>query len=323
MKAYTNGENFLGSNSNNLQPFVDRWIEYCDVNPEVQAFINSQPYHTGIWNRTTQQYEVAYESDGTETYPKRKYMFCYAEYILKDYALRYGKHISSWIFDDGGTMAQNGDSQTSGLIEEQRIFQAFANAVHAGNPDIPIAFQNGRSSLNYNSSPFAHATQFDDFSFGHAFGGNNDHASKTGSTYNNNYRHIRRMRETDGYIHEGGAWTWDDKIVGNFHSKLSTTAWKYGTNQAWEEEDFFRWNLEALQAGGHMTWGGSIWRSNPNLQPWALTLLRGLDEHLAEFENPGSPNWARAYTLFLRSDDRISVLPCSHRRPGLLGSRRR
>ena len=307
VQAYTNSENFLGSNTAELQLFVDRWKAYCDQNPEVQAFIASQPYHTGVWNRTTGQYEIAYEDDGSESYPDRKYMFCYAEFILKDYALRYGEYLSSWIFDDGSTMSQNGDSQTSGRMEEQRIYQAFANAVHAGNPDLPIAFQNGRSNVNYNSTPYAHAVRFEDFTFGHAFGGNNNHAEKiNGNQYTNNYRHITRMTATDGYVHEGGAWTWDDLIVGNFHSKLSTSSWKYGPVQAWEEEDFFRWNLEAMQAGGRMTWAGSIRRNDPNLQPYALTLLQGLDEHLAEFENPGSPNWARAYTLLAEATDGVA-----------------
>ncbi|MDB4276881.1 hypothetical protein N9886_01395, partial [bacterium] len=132
IKAYLNSENFVGSNKVAFQEFVDRWKEYCDTDPEVQAFISSQPFHTGIWNQAAQQYE-----DASATYPNRKYMFCYAEYVLKDYALRYGDYFGSWVFDDGATMAQNGDSQTSGLIEEQRIYQAYANAVHAGNPDLP------------------------------------------------------------------------------------------------------------------------------------------------------------------------------------------
>ncbi|MFC5050750.1 carbohydrate-binding protein [Rubritalea spongiae] len=292
VKAYTNCETFVGTNGDTLQEFVDRWKDYCDNDPTMQAFINSQPFHTGIWNRTTQQYE-----DASATYPDRKYLFCYAEFILKDYALRYGPHIGSWIFDDGSTMGQNGDNATSGLVEEQRLYQAFANAVRAGNPECPIAFNNGRSNVNYDAFPYAHPVRFEDFTFGHAFGGNNDHASKTGSQFNNNYNHITRMTATNGYVHDGGNWAWDDLIVGNFHSKLSTTAWNYGTVQAWEEADFFQWNLEAMQAGGHMTWSGSIWRSNPTLQPWALTLLQGLDEHLAQFQNPGAPNWARAYTI--------------------------
>ena len=292
VKTYTNSENFVGPNAEYLQPFVDSWIAYCDTDPEVQAFINSKPYHTGIWNRDTEIYE-----DATDTFPMRKYMFCYAEYFLKDYALRYGKYLDSWIFDDGSTMGQNGDNATSGLVEEQRIYQAFANAVHAGNPDIPIAFNNGRSTTSYNAFPFAHSVRFEDFTFGHAFGGNNDHASKTGSQFNNNYKHVTRMTETNGYVHSGGSWDWDDKIVGNFHSKLSTTAWKYGPNQAWEQDDFNQWNLEAMHAGGSMTWGGSFNRAETTIYDWVYVLLEGMDDYLAEYENPGAPNWTRAYTL--------------------------
>lgn len=293
VKAYTNSENFVGSNATEFDVFVKNWMLYCDTNAVVQAFIKSQPYHTGVWNRTTQRYE-----DATATYPYRKYMFCYAEYVLKDYALRYGKYIDNWIFDDGSTMEQNGDNATSGLIEEQRIYQAFADAVHAGNPDIPVAFNNGRSTINYASYPFAHAVQFDDFTFGHAFGGNNNHAEKVdGNQFNLNYQHITRMTETNAYVHAGGNWTWDDKIVGNFHSKLSTTAWKYGPVQAWEQADFNQWNLEAMQAGGSMTWGGSFNRSYTAVYDWVYVLLKGLDDYLAQYEKPGAPNWARAYTL--------------------------
>lgn len=293
VSAYTNSENFVGSNADYLQPFVDSWIAYCDTDPDVQAFINSKPYHTGIWNRTTEQYE-----DATDNFPMRKYMFCYAEYFLKDYALRYGKHFDSWIFDDGGTMEDNGDNATSGLVEEQRIYQAFANAVHAGNPEIPIAFNNGRSTVNYNSYPFAHAIRFDDFTFGHAFGGNNNHAEKeNGNQFNLNYQHITRMTETNGYVHSGGNWTWDDKIVGNFHSKLSTTAWKYGPNQAWEQVDFNQWNLEAMQARGSMTWVGSYNRDITAIYDWVYTLLEGMDAHLSANENPGFPNWTRQNTI--------------------------
>ena len=292
VKVYSNSENFIGTNQDYLQPFVDRWVEYCDTNPEVQAFIASQPFHTGIWDAETQSYV-----DASETYPNRKYMFAYAEYILKDYSLRYGKHFGAWVFDDGHTMPQNGDNATSGLIEEQRIYQAFANAVHAGNPEIPVAFNNGRSTTAYASTPFAHAIRFEDFTFGHAFGGNNDHASKTGTQFNNNYRHVTRMMDTDGYVHDGGNWEWDDKIVGNFHSKLSTGAWNYGATQAWEEADFLQWNLEATQAGGHMTWSGSNPRTSTTLYDWASALLTALDEHLAEFQKPGAPRWARYATI--------------------------
>jgi hypothetical protein len=293
VETYTNCENFVGSNADYLQPFVDSWMEYCDTDPDVQAFINSKPYHTGIWNRTTETYE-----DATDTFPMRKYMFCYAEYFLKDYALRYGEHFDTWIFDDGSTMGQNGDNATSGLVEEQRIYQAFANAVHAGNPEIPIAFNNGRSTVNYNSYPFAHAIRFEDFTFGHAFGGNNNHAEKVnGNQFYLNYQHVTRMTETNGYVHAGGDWTWDDKIVGNFHSKLSTTSWKYGPTQAWEQDDFNQWTLEAMQAGGCMIWGGSFNRPETQIYDWVYVLLEGMDDYLSVNENPGAPNWTRAFTL--------------------------
>ncbi|MGJ8744027.1 T9SS type A sorting domain-containing protein [Polaribacter sp.] len=293
VKTYTNSENFVGPNADYLQPFVDSWIAYCDTDPEVQAFINSKPYHTGIWNRDTETYE-----DATDNFPMRKYMFCYAEYFLKDYALRYGKYLDSWIFDDGSTMGQNGDNATSGIVEEQRIYQAFANAVHAGNPDIPIAFNNGRSTTSYNAYPYAHPVRFEDFTFGHAFGGNNNHAEKeNGNQFNLNYQYVTRMTETNGFVHSGGSWDWDDKIVGNFHSKLSTTAWKYGPTQAWEQEDFNQWNLEAMHAGGSMTWGGSFNRAETTIYDWVYVLLEGMDNYLAEYENPGPPNWARAHTI--------------------------
>ncbi|MGJ8677450.1 MAG: LamG-like jellyroll fold domain-containing protein [Akkermansiaceae bacterium] len=299
VKAYTNSENFVGTNTTEQEVFVQRWIDYCDTDAEVQAFINSQPFHTGVWNSTTEQYEVAYESNGTETYPYRKYMFCYAEYILKEYALQYGKYFNTWIFDDGGTMGDNGDNASSGVLEEQRIYQAYARAVHAGNPDIAIAFNNGRSTLSYDAYPYAIPVYFDDFTFGHAFGGNNDHADKESGRFARNYRHIERMTDKNGYVHDGGNWTWDDLIVGNLHTKLATTAWTDGPNQAWEQDDFNQWTLEAVQAGGSLTWDGSLVTSLgiTQLRGWAYDLFKNMDDHLAEFESPGPPSWARAYTV--------------------------
>jgi hypothetical protein len=300
VKAYSNAENFVGSNATEYEVAVQRWKDYCDTDPDVQAFINSQPFHTGVWNATTEQYEIAYNVDLTETYPNRKYMFCYAEYVLKDFAMRYGPLIGGWIFDSAGDIASNGDSATNGVIEDQRIFQAFANAIHAGNPEIPLAFNNGRSTVNYNSYPFAHATRYDDFTFGHAFGGNNNHAEKVnGNQFNLNYQHVTRMIATNGYVHDGGNWDWDDLIVGNFHSKLSTTSWTSGPNQAWEEVDFLQWTREAVQAGGSMTWGAStcVNLGVEQLRPWAYDLLKALDDHLALVQDPGAPNWARYYTV--------------------------
>ena len=214
--------------------------------------------------------------------------------------MRYGPLIGAWIFDSAGDIVSNGDSATNGVIEDQRIFQAFANAVHAGNPEIPLAFNNGRSTVNYDSYPFAHATRYDDFTFGHAFGGNNSHAEKVnGNQFNLNYQHVTRMMATNGYVHDGGNRSWDDLVVGNFHSKLSTTSWTSGPNQAWEEVDFLQWTLEALQAGGSMTWDGSTVTSlgTEQLRSWAYDLLKALDDHLAQHQNPGAPNWARYATV--------------------------
>ncbi|MGJ8672757.1 hypothetical protein [Rubritalea sp.] len=289
VKVYSNSENFVGSNTVALEAFFERWKEYCDTDPDVMEFIDSQPYHTGIWNSTTQEYE-----DASETYPNRKYMFCYAEYVLKNYALRYGEYVDSWTFDSANDMGANGDNASSGILEQQRIFQAFANAVHAGNPEIPIAFNNGRSNVNYGSYPYVAATRFDDFTFGHAFGGNNNHAE--GTQFTLNYQHITRMTETNGYVHAESGRDWDNLIVGNFHSKLGPISWQYSTPSAWEQDDFNQWNLEAMQAGGHTTWEGSVSRGPRTLRDWAITQLELLDAHLAEFQNPGPPSWARKYT---------------------------
>ncbi|MDB4310242.1 hypothetical protein N9956_02345 [Akkermansiaceae bacterium] len=304
-KFYSNCDNFTGSNQSQLQPFVDRWFDYCDTDPEVQAFINSQPYHTGIWNETTQQYE-----DASVQYPNRKYVFCYAEFVLKDISLRYGKYATSWTFDSGKHLGANGDNAESGLIEEQRIFQAFANAVWAGNPDCPVAFNNGRldnDEFGVNPAyPYARSTRFDDFTFGHAHNGNNDHASLAVNPHRNetvfasNYRHVTRMTDTNGFVQVGGDWDWDDKVVGNYHSKLGVGQWRYGSFSAWEQADFNQWNLEAIQAGGHMTWEGAISKgANPytaDLHQWAQDFLTNTDDYLAANVSPDTPKWTRKYT---------------------------
>ncbi|WP_411826914.1 hypothetical protein [Luteolibacter sp. AS25] len=301
VKGYSNCKNLTGTNGAIFDAAVASWQNYCDTDPEIQAFINSKPFHRGVWNSATQTYVADADGDGEDDYPERKYMFCYAEFVLKDYALRYGHLIDEWIFDSGDDMPANGDNDGSGVIEEQRIYQAFTNAIHAGNPDIPVAYNNGRSSVNYNSFPFAAAVQFEDFTFGHAYGGNNDHASETSGTYGRNYNHVTRMVETNGYVHDGGSWTWDDLVVGNYHSKVATTKWEDGPINAWEgkEADFLRWNLEALKAGGSMTWGGSSYTSQgvTQLRPWAYDLFKMLDDHLAQYQNPGAPNWTRGRTI--------------------------
>ncbi|MDP4882702.1 MAG: hypothetical protein NWR08_01065 [Opitutales bacterium] len=300
-KFYSNSDNFTGDNTEDYQPFAERWFDYCDTNPEVQAFIASQPYHTGIWNSVTQQYE-----DASAQYPNRKYVFCYAEFVLKDYALRYGKYATSWTFDSAKHMVANGDNDESGVLEEQRLYQAFANAVWAGNPDCPVAFNNGRLDNDFfgvdDEFPYARSTRFEDFTFGHAHNGNDDHASlavnpiRNETVFASNYRHVTRMTDTNGYVKAGGAWDWDDLVVGNYHSKLGPASWRFSTPSAWSQDDFNQWNLEAIQAGGHMTWEGSIPRTGPPLRDWAQVLIATADAYLAVNAFPDSPGWARKYT---------------------------
>lgn len=203
--------------------------------------------------------------------------------------------------------------QSSTWIDDGNLsYQAFAKAVHAGNPEIAIAFNNGRSTVRSPHFPFADPTLYDDFTFGHSFGGNNNHADKNSGTFNRNYLHVQRMVENDGYVFAGGRRTTDYKIVGNLHSKLSTTGWKSGSRQAWEEADFLQWNLEGLRAGGMMTWDGSATskkQRNWVLRPWSAQLLQALDDYLAIKQYPGTPNWARAYTVL---PDAIVGTPYKH-----------
>ena len=266
VQAYSNCENFVGENADELVEFATSWRAWCDINPTAQAFINSKPYHRKAG------------------FPDRPYMFCYAEFVLKYHSQQYGQYIDIWVFDDGHTMADHGDSQTSGNVDDQRLFEAFANAARAGNDEIAVAFNNGRSqdlfANGFNSYPFAPATRFDDFTFGHAFGGNNNHADE--NRFDLNYQHIARMQQKNGFVHDGGIWDWDDKIVGHFFSKLSTTAWNFGPNQAWEQDDFNQWNAEALSAGGMTTWSGSYKRDLSEIRSFVPDMLEACDNYLFE-----------------------------------------
>jgi len=130
VRAYSNADNFIGSNANAYKTFAASWKEWCDTNPEAQAFIDSQPYHR------------------KEGKPNRPYMFCYAEFVIKHYSLQYGKGIDIWIFDSAKTIAANGDNATSGAIGQQRLYQAFADAARAGNDNIAVAFNNDKRSFH-------------------------------------------------------------------------------------------------------------------------------------------------------------------------------
>jgi len=104
-------------NPENIPNISERWKEYCDTTPEVQEFIESRDYHIAEVDRGLPEDQHAY--------PERKYMFCYAEFLLKDFAIRYGDLIDAWIVDSGVMMySYNGDSLYSGEAEDQKIYES-------------------------------------------------------------------------------------------------------------------------------------------------------------------------------------------------------
>ena len=307
--VYVNSSNMLsregpgGSNPDYIPNITERWKEWCDTNAEAQAFIASQPYHTGVWDAESGTYINA----ETE-FPERKYMFCYAEFILKDYAIRYGDLLDSWCFDSGSWMGLNGDSQTNGVYEDQMIFNAFKAACHAGNPNAALSFQNSPERDTEELNPFSEAVHADDFMFGHPYNGGKDggsHVIGNPSLYSRNYAHIEKMKETNGYAHRGSdpqTWTWDDNVVAHYDPPMSTTSWNGGNTAALTDDEFNLWNLEAVQNGGAISWGlPLVGKSGTNEQlvanNWALAQLNGMDAHLMELEAPGAPNWARQETI--------------------------
>jgi hypothetical protein len=305
--VYVNSSNLLNrsgsSNPSYIPNITERWKAWCDSDPEAQAFIASQPYHTGIWDAGSGTYV-----DATAKYPNRKYMFCYAEFVLKDYAIRYGDLIDGWCFDSGSYMGMNGDNATNGVYEDQRIFLAFAEACRAGNPNVACAFQNSPERDTEELNPFSEATHADDFMFGHPYNGGKDGGSHTigdPPLYDRNHAHIEKMMETNGYAHRGSdpqTWTWDDNVIAHYDPPMSTTSWNGGNTPALKDDEFNLWNLEAVQNGGAISWGlplvGKSSGKNENYvaNDWALAQLNGMDAHLMALESPGAPNWARSET---------------------------
>lgn len=304
--VYVNSSNMLNrvgsSNPDYIPNITERWKAWCDTDPEAQAFIASQPYHTGVWDAATGTYVNA-----EAQYPNRKYMFCYAEFVLKVYAIRYGALIDGWCFDSGSYMVLNGDNATNGVYEDQMIYNAFAAACHAGNPNAACSFQNSPERDTEELNPFSEATHADDFMFGHPYNGGRDGGSHTIGNpplYDRNYAHIEKIKETNGNVHSGidpQTWTWDDEVVGHYDPPMSTTSWNGGNTPALTDAEFNLWNLEAVQYGGAISWGlPLVAKSGTNEQliakDWALAQLNGMDAHLMELESPGAPNWSRALT---------------------------
>lgn len=300
VQVYVNSSNMLERGADIANPasfpnITERWKAYCDSDPEVQAFIASQAYH-----------------DDPE-FPERKYMFAYAEFVLKTYAERYGDLINAWLFDSGTFMEQNGDNATNGLKEDQLIYKAFADAVHAGNPNAAVSFNNGPERETEALNPFSEATHYDDYMFGHPYNGGRYIGNHDNGIYERNYAHIQKITETNGNVHEGGEWEWDDKVVGHFDPPMSQTRWNSGIDPGLTDEEFVQWNYESAVGGGAISWGAPLY-SPPGsgeqllIRDWAMAQLELMDAHLASNQEPGAPNWARAHTALA---DAIFVEPYS------------
>ena len=286
VQVYVNSSNMLNregeENPDAIPNITERWKNWCDTDPEAQAFINSQSYHI--------------DSD----WPNRKYMFCYAEFILKDYAIRYGDLIDAWLFDSGRYMWQyNGDSKDSNDVEEQRIYQAFADACHVGNPDAAISFNNSPGSGTEGENPFSPATLFDDYMFGHPFNGGANFALAA-----NNLRLIEWIEDRDGYVQTNDPLetrTWDDFVVGHIDPPMSTGAWNAGVTPTHTDEGFVDWYSRVLLNGGAMSPGLPLldrygW-VNLIMQDYAINQLSLLDDYLIVNQDVGTPNWARQLTI--------------------------
>ncbi len=290
-EIYVNSYNLLVRTEENIpDAFPDiseRWEAYCDTDETVQEFINSQTYHT----------------DGVND--RRPYMFCYAEFILKEYAIRYGDLIDAWCFDSADNIMETecGDDPSSELVDDQRIYQAFADAVHEGNPDAAVSFNN---SVGTAAKPFSTPTLFDDYTFGHPFGGAGDMV-ETESLYTRNFGICEYMNENAGLpFLTTDTRDWNDNVVGHFFPKQSTTSWNSGSVGCLTDEEFVEWNTVGLIDGGAISWGtpliivnleNSGAQENLILQGFALTQLELLEENLKEFQYPGAPNWSRSYTI--------------------------
>jgi hypothetical protein len=295
-QVYVNSSNMLERDGNTNPSYIPnitaRWKQFCDTDPEVQTFINSQPYHTH------------------PDYPNRQYMFAYAEFILKAYSERYGELIDGWLFDSGRYIYGNGDNATSGVEQEQTLYRAFAKAAQAGNPSAPVSFNNSPERDTEQINPFSEATHYDDYMFGHPYNGGKIIGDHKLGLYSRNFSHIEKMKETNGNVHSGTDphdWTWDDKVIGHLDPPMSTSSWNGGNTPALTDDEFLLWNLEATKAGGAISWGVSlVSKSTTNndllvAKGWALRQLTLMDEHLAKFQQPNIPNWARADTILTKA----------------------
>ena len=253
------------------ETIAKRWKEYCDSNKEIQKFIKSKPYHTD------------------KDFPNRPYMFAYGEFILKEYSQRYGKLIDSWCFDKSKLVVADGDVLKAKGIAQQRLYENWANACRAGNPDAAVAFNHGVGTAK---NPFNNTTRVADFTFGHPFGGIGDMA-KNDSLYKRNFSFCEKMRATDGHVFKNDKPKWNDDVMGHFDPKMSTSKWNGGPKAGLTNEQFLEWNQVGL-SGGAITWGVPLVLADcdrkkkpPRLiaKPWAMEQLKYMNDHLEVSES--------------------------------------
>lgn len=286
--VYVNSYNLLARDESNIPngfPNIsERWMNWCDTNTEAQAFINSKSYYTD------------------DAHERRAYIFCYAEFILKEYAIRYGDLIDAWSFDAADNVMEEecGDNPKSVDLEDQRIYQAFAAACHAGNPNAAISFNN---SVGTYAEPYTTPTFFDDFTFGHPFGGAGNMV-ETESLYNRNFYLCELLQETNGLpFATTDDRDWNDNVVGRFFPKWSTTAWNAGSTPALTDTQFVEWTSTAIIDAGSITWGTALIRNNLlndpilTIQPLALEQYTLADNYLKENQYADVPNWSRQHTI--------------------------
>ena len=248
-----------------------RWKDYCDSNKEIQKFIKSKPYHTD------------------KDFPNRPYMFAYGEFILKEYSLRYGKQIDSWCFDKAKLVVASGDVVRAKTIDQQRLFENWANACRAGNADAAVAFNHG---VGRGKRPFNDTTRFADFTFGHPFGGIGDMAGSE-SLYKRNFGFCKIMKATDGHVFKNDKLKWNDDVMGHFDPKMSTSKWNGGPKAGLTNDQFLEWNQVGL-SGGAITWGIPLVLADCNrkkkapkliAKPWAFEQLKFMNDRLKVSEN--------------------------------------
>lgn len=280
------GQTVILSNPEEIPNITERWMEWCDTDAQAQEYI------------TFLRSKTKFNIDGD--FPERKYMFCYAKFILTEYAIRYGDLVDAWIFDSGKMMyLYNGDDRDSGELIDQQIYKAFADAVHKGNPNAAVSFNNSLGSEVDGENPYSSATLFDDYMFGHPF----NSGKNVGDVVSNEHL-MHWSNERNGFAQTNDpnqSRTWDDKVVAHFDPPMSKTSWNGGSEPALTNEQFIDWYGPYLINGAALSLGlpleSQVNWNNLFVRDFAMTQLELLDAHLMKNQAPGKANWARQETV--------------------------